>query len=171
MIKRKGIILADGSGTRLDPATLTVSKEFDSQDEAISVEEKPLQPKSNYAVTDLYFYDQQVVEIAKSIKPSPRDKLEITDLNRIYLEQGNLSVEIVGRGCAWVDTGTHDSLLKASHLIATLELRQGLKVACPVEIAFRQKWINADQLETLAAPLLKNGYGQNLKRILIETVY
>ena len=140
--------------------------EFDAQGKAISLEEKPLKPKSNYAVTGLYFYDRDVVEIAKSIKPSPRGELEITDLNRIYMERGKLSVEIMGRGYAWLDTGTHDSLLEASSFIATLERRQGLKVACPEEIAFRQKWIDADQLERLAAPLCKNGYGQYLRRLL-----
>ncbi|MGV6396599.1 glucose-1-phosphate thymidylyltransferase RfbA [Pseudomonas caspiana] len=145
--------------------------EFNSVGKAISLEEKPAQPKSNYAVTGLYFYDKQVIDIAKSIRPSPRGELEITDLNRIYLEQGDLSVEIMGRGYAWLDTGTHDSLLEASRFIATLEHRQGLKVACPEEIAFRQRWISAEHLERLAAPLLKNGYGQYLQGILNEAAH
>ena len=145
--------------------------EFDRQGKAVSLEEKPHAPKSNYAVTGLYFYDQHVVDLARGLKPSPRGELEITDLNRLYLEQGNLSVEIMGRGYAWLDTGTHESLLDASQFIATLEQRQGLKVACPEEIAYRQQWIDGAQLETLAQPLMKNGYGQYLLRLLNEKVY
>jgi len=142
--------------------------DFNSGGKVRSLEEKPKQPKSNYAVTGLYFYDQQVVDLAKSLKPSLRGELEITDLNSIYLEQGQLNVEVMGRGYAWLDTGTHESLLDASQFIATLENRQGLKVACPEEIAFRQRWIDAAQLEKLAQPLTKNGYGKYLLRILKE---
>jgi glucose-1-phosphate thymidylyltransferase len=145
--------------------------EFNPQGSAISLEEKPALPKSNYAVTGLYFYDRQVVELAKSLKPSPRGELEITDLNRVYLEHGTLRVQIMGRGYAWLDTGTHESLLDASQFIATLENRQGLKVACPEEIAFRKKWIDASQLERLAQPLSKNGYGRYLTRVLNEKVF
>jgi glucose-1-phosphate thymidylyltransferase len=145
--------------------------EFDAAGKAVSLEEKPTVPKSSYAVTGLYFYDHRVVDFAKGLKPSPRGELEITDLNRIYLEQGRLSVEIMGRGYAWLDTGTHESLLDASHFIATLEARQGLKVACPEEIAYRQKWIDAAQLERLAKPLIKNGYGKYLQRVLNERVF
>jgi glucose-1-phosphate thymidylyltransferase len=144
--------------------------EFDAAGKAVSLEEKPKQPKSSYAVTGLYFYDSRVVELAKSLKPSPRGELEITDLNRLYLEQGKLSVEIMGRGYAWLDTGTHESLLEASQFIATLEKRQGLKVACPEEIAWRRGWIDADQVRKLAQPLAKNGYGQYLLRLLDERV-
>jgi glucose-1-phosphate thymidylyltransferase len=153
-----------------DPERYGVA-EFDSKGKVLSLEEKPRHPKSSYAVTGLYFYDQQVVELAKSLKPSPRGELEITDLNRLYLQQGKLNVEIMGRGYAWLDTGTQESLLDASQFIATLERRQGLKVACPEEIAYRQQWIDAAQLETLAQPLSKNGYGQYLLRVLAERVF
>jgi glucose-1-phosphate thymidylyltransferase len=145
--------------------------DFDSQRRALSIEEKPKAPKSHYAVTGLYFYDEQVCDIAANIAPSPRGELEITDVNAVYLQQGQLSVEIMGRGYAWLDTGTHDSLLEAGQFIATLEKRQGLKVACPEEIAYRRGWIDAAQLERLAAPLLKNGYGQYLQKVLHEKIY
>ena len=139
---------------------------FDDQKRAISIEEKPKAPKSNYAVTGLYFYDNQVCDIAAHIKPSARGELEITDVNRVYLEKGQLSVEMMGRGYAWLDTGTHDSLLEAASFIATLQKRQGLQVSCPEEIAFMQKWIDAAQIQKLAAPLAKNGYGQYLLSLL-----
>ena len=148
-----------------DPERYGVA-EFDAQGKVLSLEEKPAQPKSNYAVTGLYFYDSQVVDLAKSLKPSPRGELEITDLNKLYLQQGQLNVQLMGRGYAWLDTGTHDSLLEAGQFIATLEQRQGLKVACPEEIAFRAGWIDAAQLEKLAQPLLKNGYGKYLMQCL-----
>ena len=139
---------------------------FDAQHRAISIEEKPKQPKSNYAVTGLYFYDEQVCDIAASIKPSARGELEITDVNKRYLEMGQLGVEIMGRGYAWLDTGTHESLMEAASFIATLQKRQGLMVACPEEIAFHQGWIDASRLQTLAAPLAKNAYGQYLLSLL-----
>lgn len=144
--------------------------EFDDQFRALSLEEKPAKPRSHYAVTGLYFYDNQVCDIASEIKPSGRGELEITDVNKQYLVQGQLDVEIMGRGYAWLDTGTHDSLLEAATFIATLQNRQGLMVACPEEIAYRSKWIDADQVESLAKPLAKNGYGAYLRQIISETV-
>ena len=145
--------------------------EFDARRSALSIEEKPKLPKSNYAVTGLYFYDEQVCDIAASIKPSARGELEITTVNAQYLQQGQLDVEIMGRGYAWLDTGTHDSLMEAGQFIATLEKRQGLKVACPEEIAYRAGWIGAAQLEALAAPMLKNAYGQYLMQVLREKAF
>ena len=153
-----------------DPERYGVA-EFDAQGKVLSLEEKPQTPKSSYAVTSLYFYDNQVVDLAKSLKPSARGEYEITDLNRLYLEQGQLNVEIMGRGYAWLDTGTHESLLEAGQFIATLEHRQGLKIACPEEIAWRYGWIDAAQLEKLAKPLTKSGYGQYLLRVLTEKIY
>lgn len=145
--------------------------EFDRGGNAISLEEKPVQPKSNYAVTGLYFYDDRVVDLTKELRPSPRGELEITDLNCLYLKHQALSVEIMGRGYAWLDTGTHDALLDAGQFIATLEKRQGLKVACPEEIAYRQSWISAEQLAALAQPLSKNSYGKYLLSLLSDKVF
>ncbi len=153
-----------------DPERYGVA-EFDRDGRVISLEEKPANPKSRYAVTGIYFYDNQVAAFAKSLKPSKRGELEITDLNRLYLERGQLNCETMGRGMAWLDTGTHESLLEASQYIETIERRQGLKVACPEEIAFRQRWINAGDVEALAKPMLKNAYGQYLIRMLSETLY
>ena len=150
-----------------DPERYGVA-EFDPKGKVLSIEEKPLKPKSNFAITGLYFYDNRVVDFAKSLKPSARGELEITDLNRCYLQANALHVELMGRGFAWLDTGTHDSLIEASQFIATIEKRQGLKVACPEEIAYRQHWIDAEQLGRRAQPLLKNGYGQYLQRLLQE---
>ena len=145
--------------------------EFNAQGQAVSLEEKPKAPKSRYAVTGLYFYDNRVVDIAAKLKPSPRGELEITDVNRIYLESGDLQVEVMGRGIAWLDTGTHDSLLEASMFIETIEKRQGLKIACPEEVAYRMQYIDAAQLDKLANKYIKNGYGQYLKQVLTEQVY
>ena len=145
--------------------------EFDGDHRALSIEEKPKVAKSNYAVTGLYFYDSQVCDIAANIRPSPRGELEITDVNAAYLAQGQLNVKIMGRGYAWLDTGTHDSLMEAGQFIATLEKRQGLKVACPEEIAYRSGWITADQLQAMAQPMLKNGYGQYLLKVLNDQVF
>ena len=142
--------------------------EFDAARRAVSIEEKPAQPKSNYAVTGLYFYDSAVCDIAAGVRPSPRGELEITDINRVYLQRGQLNVELMRRGMAWLDTGTHESLLEAGHFIATIQHRQGLKVACPEEIAYRKGYISAAQLEALAGPLKKNDYGQYLLRILAD---
>jgi glucose-1-phosphate thymidylyltransferase len=145
--------------------------EFDGAGRAVSLEEKPVQPKSRYAVTGLYFYDQRVVDVARALKPSPRGELEITDVNRQYLEWGELDVQVMGRGQAWLDTGTHDSLIEAALYIQTIEKRQGLKIACPEEIAYRQGFIDAAQLEALARPLMKNGYGRYLMDVLSERVF
>jgi glucose-1-phosphate thymidylyltransferase len=154
----------------LDPERYGVV-EFDAQRRAISIEEKPAKPKSRYAVTGVYFYDAQVVSVAEGLKPSPRGELEITDVNRWYLERGQLKTELLGRGLAWLDTGTHDSLLEASMFIQTIEKRQGLKVACPEEIAYRLGYISAEELGALAGKIAKSSYGQYLQRVLEETVY
>lgn len=153
-----------------DPERYGVA-EFDAAGKVISLEEKPANPKSSYAVTGIYFYDRHVVEMATSLKPSARGELEITDLNRLYLKQGRLACEVMGRGMAWLDTGTHESLLEASQYIETIERRQGLKIACPEEVAYRQGWISDSDVEALATPMLKNSYGQYLIKMLSEKLY
>ena len=153
-----------------DPERYGVA-EFDAAGKVISLEEKPAKPKSRYAVTGIYFYDNQVCNLAKSLRPSARGELEITDLNRLYLEQGQLTCEVMGRGMAWLDTGTHESLLEAAQYIETIERRQGLKIACPEEIAYRQGWISAADIEALARPMLKNSYGQYLMKMLTERLF
>jgi len=153
-----------------DPERYGVA-EFDDQGRVLSLEEKPANPKSRYAVTGIYFYDNKVCELAASLKPSVRGELEITDLNRLYLERGALTCEVMGRGMAWLDTGTHESLLEASQYIETIERRQGLKIACPEEVAYRQGWVSAAQIEALAKPMLKNNYGQYLIRMLTEKLH
>jgi len=153
-----------------DPERYGVA-EFDDQGRVLSLEEKPAEPKSRYAVTGIYFYDNKVCELAASLKPSVRGELEITDLNRLYLERGALTCEVMGRGMAWLDTGTHESLLAASQYIETIERRQGLKIACPEEVAYRQGWVSAAQIEALAKPMLKNNYGQYLIRMLTEKLH
>ena len=145
--------------------------EFNNQGQVLSLEEKPVKPKSNYAITGLYFYDNKVIDYAKQIQPSGRGELEITDLNRIYLEQGALSVKLMGRGYAWLDTGTHESLIDAHQFVQTIENRQGLKIACPEEIAFNQNWIDSSQIKKLAAPMIKSGYGQYLMKVIKEAVF
>jgi glucose-1-phosphate thymidylyltransferase len=167
---------ADGTGATvfayavLDPERYGVV-EFDAERRALSIEEKPAKPKSRYAVTGIYFYDAQVVKVAERLKPSPRGELEITDVNRWYLKRGQLKTKVLGRGMAWLDTGTHDSLLEASMFIQTIEKRQGLKVACPEEIAYRLGYISAEELRALAAKIAKSSYGEYLRRVLEETVY
>ena len=153
-----------------DPERYGVA-EFDAVGKVISLEEKPAHPKSRYAVTGIYFYDEQVCDLAATLKPSPRGELEITDLNRLYLDKQQLKCEVMGRGMAWLDTGTHESLLEASQYIETIERRQGLKIACPEEIAYRQGWVSADKIKELAQPMAKNGYGQYLLKMLTEQVY
>ncbi len=153
-----------------DPERYGVA-EFDAAGKVISLEEKPTQPKSRYAVTGIYFYDEQVCELAAELKPSKRGELEITDLNRLYLERQQLQCEVMGRGMAWLDTGTHESLLEASQYIETIERRQGLKIACPEEIAYRQGWVTADKIRELAQPMAKNGYGQYLLKMLTEQLF
>ena len=153
-----------------DPERYGVA-EFDASGKVISLEEKPTQPKSRYAVTGIYFYDEQVCDLAAGLKPSKRGELEITDLNRLYLDKQQLHCEVMGRGMAWLDTGTHESLLEASQYIETIERRQGLKIACPEEIAYRQGWVTADKIKELAQPMAKNGYGQYLLKMLTEQVY